>query len=78
MWPTTQVNKIILLIQRDSFIRRNRRDDFCLILFSHVGKEFDRFITRHFRANHLHVALGNFIHALFNHRQIFGREWPLV
>ena len=73
-----QVRERAFRIQRNGFVRRNRRDDLRLVVLAHRFEILDRVVARHFRAHDGLVLFREFRHARLDRGEILGRERALV
>ena len=69
-----EIDEVALTVKRNHFTRRNRFDDFRLIVFAHILEELHGGVAIHFAAFDRNVLLHEFMHTRFNRRQIFRRE----
>ena len=74
MRAAAKIHEVALTIERNHFTRRNRRDDFSLVVFAQSLEEVDGFFTRHFFAHDRNIFLDELIHTSFDRLQIFGRK----
>ena len=73
MRSAAKIDPVALPVERN-FLVRNTFDDLDLVVLAHVAKQFDCLSARHFFAHDLQIGLGQFLHALFDLRQLFRRK----
>ena len=73
-----QIFKRALAVQTDIFARRNAGNDFGLVVLADSLEVRDRLITRQHAPQHRFVLRCQLRHALFDGRQVFGRERPAI
>ena len=66
MRPATQIDEVALPIQRDVLLGRDTVDNLGFVFFTHLSKEFDRFVSLpDFTLNRL-VTVDDLPHSFFN------------
>ncbi len=76
--PAAQVDPVALAVERNRVLLGDRGDDLRLVDLALVAEEFHRLVARHLAPVHGQVAPGDLGHALFDRREILGRERALV
>ena len=76
--PAAQVDPVALAVERDGVLLGNRGDDFGLVLLALFAEEGDRLVPRHDFSFYGKIFPGDLRHSLFDGREIFRRERPLV
>ncbi len=78
MRSAAQVLPIALPVQADRLARRDGADDLGLVVLADFLEVRHRFIARQHAPVHRQILGGNLGHALFDRREILGRERPFV
>ena len=74
MRATAQVGEVAFAVQRNGLLTGDGFDEFGLVLLAKPLEVIDSFLAADNPARHRLIAAGDFAHALFDGRQIFGRE----
>ena len=73
-----QVDPVALAVERNRVLLRDRGDDLGFVFLALLAEKLHGFVTRHLAALDRQILLGDLGHALFDRREIFRRERPLV